>query len=482
MRRLAFALFLSLAALAAWLGCNSLLDITDPIFVPLDGTFAGDAGPGVVQTGPVIASRGIVRVPKGERTSFIVTVDPSGKSGAVVLTAKALVSPDVSVFQTPEGNNRFRVTLSSKPDAKLVDEKLLMQAITDSGQLIGQTEVRVVVGDAGTFDKSYGKEGTVTTIGAPQQVQAAMVGTTLLFVAEDNTVWELADDGLTARPVFGLDLKGKTECGIAAIAADPGTVLGTGFCPQGAENFLVQAPRALDGGTAPIEIVPQQDLFKITRFADAGWYLAIAPDGGIDVHAWPAAPAGLLQGAFVHVPITQGTSIVPGDGGLMVVGREVDPANISEVARLAGTPLSRPQSYGDAGIVTVDIAELPTEDLPVATASTYGSILLATPAPDKVVLQGFNTKGGQTNGSSLDGFTRVSVASDRRDRFVVAASGVDGKCAVRRFKADGTVDDTWGTNVNVVTCPYPQVSVDEDGMIVVFCPGTPNALSYRVWP
>lgn len=484
-------LFFLVAALLVWLGCNSILGISDPTFVPIPDSSVENletGPPGVtpdVQLGPVRPSRRVVRIPRGERSSFIVTVDPQGKPGNVVLTAKSLVTQDVSVFQAPDSTtpNRFKITLTAKAEAGNVDERLLMQAVTDQKAVIGSAEVRIVVGAPGTVDTSFGNDaGTSTTIGAPQQVTFGVVGASVLFVAEDNSVWDLSEDGVNVRQLFALDTKGKPECGIAAMSADPGTVLVAGYCPQSMEDFLALGSRDADGGpsaVAPIEIVPQQDLFKITRVNDAGFYLALSPDGGTEVHAYPAND--LLPATARYVPITVAASLIPGDGGVMVVGREEDPLHISEVARLAGTPLVLATSFGDGGLAGTEHAEPATTEIPVGAASTSGTVMIATPVANKVLVQGYSTKGVPTVATTIDGFSQAVITADRRDRFVVGVIGADNKMSLRRFKSDGTADAAWTSGLSLA-CPRGQLGVDDDGMIVVFCAGSPASTAYRVWP
>lgn len=496
-RRALFAL--PMLGVAAWLGCNDILGIDDPEYVPFGeaGTFnptADGGGPdGSFFNGPVVPARRAARIPPGETIKIEVNVNPGAAVGLLNdLKLSPLVTQDVQVTQAvaPTGRNRFILTFVAKPDAKPVDEKLTIRAVTDREEDIGSAELRVLVGTTGTYDTSYGNQG-VATIEAPVQSNFVVsFGSGTTIIASDNhDVIEVTRDG-EQRRVATIDL--KNDCSVTALAADPGAFFLAGYCgPAGAEvRFVSQgdltptpgAPSEAGPAVVPITNIPQRDLYLVARLQDAGWYVSES-DSGVGSRLIGRTP----NGVNTLVPVDYPTWMAPADGGFAIFRND---ALESYVARMGGLPFGTVTSFGTNGVAKVAVAAgADPEPRITGTTTSNGNVIVVTSVnnaavtDDHVFVHVFDPGGQPAGNTVLDGVDHASVAADKKNRFIVATeTNNDGNVLLNRYSATAQPDPSLPRVTPIKNCKNPLVGIDDETMIVVYC-GTPTgSFVHRFWP
>lgn len=476
----------------AWLGCNDLLGIDEPRFVPYaDGGLTADARADAGSA--IVTSRRVARVPRGETVHVTIDVNLTGVTGALTtLTLSPLKTGDVTIAQEQSKGtpSRFLLTFTAKPDAAVVDEKLAISAVTDKNEAIGALELRVLVGAPGTYDPTFGANGVVE-VEAPVQTTAVVsfgAGTTI--VASDNhDVIEVTREG-EARLLGTIDV--QADCSVTTLAADPSAFFLGGYCgPAGAEKrFVAQAdvphtdtitPDAAVTKVPPIQ-VPEHDLYVVGRRDDAGWYVSES-DSGTGSQLIGRTPA-LVSAA---VPLDFPSALLPADGGFAVLRND---AVESYVARMGGSPFGSVLSFGAGGVASVPVdAGADPEPRLTGAITTSGAVILvtsvdnATPVDDHVYVHAFSPEGALVGSSALDGSEHGTAAADHHDRVIVATeTNGDGVVKLHRYLANATADATLPSTTPIMNCKSPLVGVDDDGLILIFCGRADKSTVHRIWP
>jgi hypothetical protein len=467
----------TMACVLVWWGCHS--DGQDsPAYAPSGPglPIADGAAPpnGGEITGPVVPSRVVVHVPRGETHEISVNVDPAALKGLPQLTA-TLASPDLTVAVRPDGANRFILTFVAKPDANAVDAKVPLHAATDRGEEIGTIELRALVGVAGAPDVSFGENG-VLKVPAPVEsgAQFAVVDGSVLIAGGNHDVVEVFQQG-PPRTLFSLDL--APDCTVKSLAADRVTVLVSGFCGTD-KLFVAEGPRSAAANAPPVPTIPvtAANVFAVSRAQDAGFYLTEATAGSSQI-------VGVGKGPLATVPLEFPMQLLPGATGFFVLAHDGDNALI---ARVTGTPLTLLGAYGDGGISSVPVPRGDGNDPVVnAVVSTSGRLVMATSidstaAPeDRIFLHSFTSLGELAGTTEVQGVSPGSVAADSHDRVVLAAASATD-VRLKRFYADAAADEPYAASV--AACAPSAVGVDEEGMIVVLCGGPTESILHRFWP
>lgn len=365
----------------------------------------------------------------------------------------------------------------------------------------------------GTLDPTFGTRGTVTTTVPGVQVGASdvallddqsivAVGGALAGAGPDFAIARYRPDG-SLDPAFGtggLVVTGWPAApgaagaqGVAVAAGNRIVVVGTAGLGGGNDIGVAVARYRPDGSLDPAFGIGGKVVTSVSPVGDGGANaVAIQPDGKIvavgggndqdgnaDFMAVRYLPDGRMDTSFANngvalVPIPGGDAnasavALQPDGGIVLAGTAVGPGDAGQqfaVARL--TPRGAPDPrFGSDGVVLAQFR--PGEDKGGAQAVVLGrdgrlvvagvgetSAGLAAFGLMRLLADGRLDTAFGTGGKVLTEFDGESVASrvvTRPDGGMVAvgSSGMPSRIALAGYRADGSLDPTFGTGGRTVT-------------------------------
>lgn len=480
-----------LAAPLAWLGCNGLLGIDDATYVALpDGSTNGEGDGSLVPIGPIRPARGTVRIPVGETRTLDVLIVPdpgSGLTGGATLTA-VVADTAITATVTTSETNRFVVTLVGPASVDdLLDTTLRLEATSTDGTTKMTQNVRLLAGRPGRIDSTFGTGGSVIVENAIRSNAGAVsfpVGLLDYTVVVGDGVgrfYLFDNDGASPRTVDVL--RPDAGCSIDALASAPGVVVSASRCTGdigGAVGYAVASgpvPQPQELAMAPVVGVALTRSFAhILAGTQANRLLTV--NGQIDRSLVNAIDPSIF--AAEDAVVTVGTRTVAAGAELLFEYTPVDMVT----GQRGGVSSTFVRSERDASASASTAGGTRVDALSFAAAWSVSYPGAPQGQGDVSVVYVLGPDGGVQATRRFFAVT-TRLAGDARGRIFVATDDADFlTTTLRRVLKDGTDDPAFPETG--VTCHFPGLVVDPDGMVVLSCEDTNTTTGklvvQRYWP